>query len=368
MIIINHPNVKIKDFTKEKYETKMLFRCTTQLYAEKFLETGNIRFSYPEEWIADYKINGDGRGDLLEGCYGCMPEFNLSVAKFYSSLRPNSQTFHDDRNNYLYFRSNDVLQMPTFCLFGLDKKDFKLTSTEDNKEHYLFKLSQKFFTAFYDISKEIYDNLPPNKKPVLLMIHNPHEFNKRLRAFMIDFGIRDDEWIVHPVGYSEKNTHFLIGDDMPAELFSKDISFEYQKEIRTVIYTKRQSILKKLNACNRIVDLGCMKDIASIQEYYFDDMLMELKGKNRLIFTLPKPIVTPLEELPPEKLIGPILQAYENSIPGENLDTELKRTQYITPLLDLLERIHNIEFNCENITFKNKDSNIWIKYELEKDD
>lgn len=59
------PFVKINDMRQKNFKTLMLFRCTTLEYANKFLETGNIRFGLPQEWIDDYKKNGSGRGDLF---------------------------------------------------------------------------------------------------------------------------------------------------------------------------------------------------------------------------------------------------------------------------------------------------------------
>ena len=168
---------------------------------------------------------------------------------------------------------------------------------------------------------------------------------------MREFGINDDEWIIRPIGYSEKNTHFLVGDDIPSELFLKDISFEYQKEVRVVIYTRRHAVIKKLNKCNGIVNLGEMKDIADIQEYYFDDMTMQLRGRNSLIYTLPKPIFTPLEEMSPESLMAIVQQAYENRIPGKELDDECKRKEYMKPIIDVLNRRFNIDFIYSDATF-----------------
>lgn len=366
MIRISSPNVTVRDFTKETYQTKMLFRCTSLLYAERFLKTGNIRFGTPQEWINDYKVSGDGRGDLLEGCYCCMPNFNFSVANFYRSLRENVETFRDDRNNYLYFRSKDVLSMRTFCLFGLDAKDFKTkTLGEDRKEHPTYTIPRKYFEDFSCASKEVYDKLPPEEKPVLLMIHNPKEFHERLKIFMREWGVNDDEWIIRPIGYSEKKTHFLVGDDMPSELFLKDSSFEYQKEIRAVVYTKRHSVLKKFNKCNGIINLGYMGDIASIQEYYFSDMTMQFRNNNTLLYTLPKPIVTPLEKLAPEELMAIVQQAYENRMLGKNLEEEKSRNEYIEPLINVLDKIYDIEFRYEDATFKKRGTNQRVKIKLQ---
>lgn len=368
MIRISGPNVTIKDFTKEKYETKMLFRCTSLLYAQRFLETGNIRFGLPQEWIDEYKKNGAGRGDLLEGCYCCMPNFNLHIANFYRSLRQNVENFRDTRNGYLYFRSSDVLAMRTFCMFGLDGKDFKEQVLEDGTREYpVCTISKKYFEDFSNVTQNEYDKLSAEHKPVLLMINNPKEFHRRLRDFMREFGVNDDEWIIHPVGYSGKNEHFLIGDDMPAELFSKDTSFEYQKEIRAVVYTKRYSVIKKFNKCNGIVNLGCMKDIASIEEYYFNDMSMYLTNKNKMLYVLPRPKITPLVEEKPETLMGIIQQAYDNRIPGEELSDRERRDEYIKPIVNILNKNFDIEFYYNDVSFKKRGTNQKIKIILQRD-
>ena len=354
MLFLQGENVKIKNFAAEKYNTKMLFRCTSQLYAERFIETGNLRFGLPKEWIEEYKRNGAGRGDELEGCYASMPNFNLKAAEFYRSQRDNVEIFQRDQNGIRYFRSKDVLDMRTFCLFGLDSKYFTEMKMGENKKLYpSYTLTKKYFEDFGDVNEEEYDHLPPEEKPVVLMIHNPKEFHRRLRNFMREFGVNDNEWIIHPVNYSDKSQHFIVGDDIPAELFSKDISFEYQREIRAVVHTKRYSVIKKFNQCNGIVDIGYMGDIASIQDYYFRDMEMELRGNNKLIYTLPKPIVTALDDLPERTLMCYVQQAYDNCVPGYDFKNVGEIEEYIAPLLEALEK-KEVYFDKKQITFKFK--------------
>lgn len=366
MDTINNSYITIKDFTKDTYQTKMLFRCTSLLYAKKFLETGNIRFGLPQEWIDEYRINGDGRGDLLEGCYCCMTDFNLTAAKYYQSLRQNVETFRDKRNNYLYFRSKDVLNMRTFCLFGLDKKDFQRSTLIAEKEEFpTCIVPKKYFEDFSRISKDVYDKLSPEEKPVLLMIHSPKKFHERLRKFMRSWGINDNEWLIKPVSYFEKNAHFVMGSNVPSELFLKDSSFEYQKEVRAVIFTKRQAVLNKMERCNGIIDIGCMKDIASIQEYYFDDMVMKLIGNNRMIYTLPHPIEIPLEEMDSETLMAIVQQVYENRLPSGVLGDGLEREEIIRAVLGILDKKFDIEFSYSDDTFRKRGTNQNIKIILQ---
>lgn len=365
MIRISGPGITVKDFTKTPHETKMFFRCTTLEYAEKFIKTGNIRFGLPKEWIDTYIKEGDGRGDLLEGCYGCLPEFNLAAANFYMGIRPNAETFRDKRNDYLYFRSKNVLNMRTFCLFGLDRYDFKkVYSKREDKLVWQYRLPKQYFEDFSPITKDDYDSLPPNEKPVLLMISDPSEFVKRLRTALNKMDIRDEDWVIHPIGYSDKKCKYLIGDDIPAELFSKDTSFEYQKEIRAVIYGNRPSIIKKMNKCNGIIDLGAMDDIAMIQEYYFDDMVMQLENEKSMLYTLPREIVTPLDELDKETLLGIIQQAYENRIPGCDLDKDEDCAAYIVPLSKVLLEKYHIESMLNEREFRNIITGEMIKIQL----
>ncbi|MBN1035642.1 hypothetical protein DWC20_08800 [Clostridium botulinum] len=344
------PYLKIKDMNRIDFKTLMLFRCTTLEYANKFLETGNLRFGCPQEWIDSYKISGAGRGDLLEGAFAAIKEFDERPIKFYKAVRPHVKMIKDSLKNFYYFQSEDVLNMRTFCLFGLNDNMFpEQAIAEDKKLYPCGKISKRYFRDFApNITKEDYDSLKPDEKPVLLMIHNPHEFFERMINFLHNFGLNDNEFIIHPVGYVNKYKQFWVGDKIPGELFIKDSSFDYQSEIRIVISSMRRKIIQKLNKVNGIVDIGSMKDIADIQEYYFTDFIMQKRG-NQLLYALPKPIVKKFKECSLEELLSMLFQTYEDWLPNPPKNDEEKREN-----LKILENIIWEKYKVYVVDWKNR--------------
>lgn len=355
------PCVEINDMSQKNFKTLMLFRCTTLEYANKFLETGNIRFGLPQEWIDDYKKNGHGRGDLLEGVFANVTELDEIPIYFFKTMRPNVIVDKNPIGGYYFFRSEDVLNMRTYCLFGLNDTMFsEQVRAEDKKLYPTGKISEKYFCDLYpEVTMDNYDFLKPDQKPVLLMIKNPNEFFNRIRTFLHKFGLNDNEFIISPVGYVKKYEKFIVGDPMPGELFTKDAAFNDQSEIRIVITSTRKEITDKLTECNGIVDIGTMKDIADYEEYYFKDFVMQLRG-NGLIYELPKPIVTEIDD--PLQLIGLIHQTLRDELPEPPEDTD----EYLSTIIECLEDQFDIVFDRSCLTFHKKDNsqsweltNIW---------
>lgn len=342
----------------ELLDTIMLFRCTTLDYAERFMETGNIRFGMPKEWIDYYKKHGDGRGDLLEGSFASLFNFDKRAFDFCKTRRTNVSVTQDERTGIYYFQSNDVLALRTFCLFGLNKSLFsEILEGEDRKLYPTGIIPKKYFEDFSNINQENYDNLPKSEKPVLLMINNPHKFFERLKHALLQYGFEQDEFVIQPVNYIDKHNQFLIGDIVPGELFVKDSSFDYQSEIRVVLMPRSSKIIKKLEKVNGIFDLGSMRDIASIYDYYFHDFHMQLRN-NSILFTLPKPEFTPITD--PLTIISYIHQIYRDEEPGGLLNIQ-DRDELVDKMAELLKSKFAIKFNMETLTFTSEDGQTtWV--------
>lgn len=352
LIVEMNLNVKIDDKSKEEKEMFMLFRCTTQEYAERFLKTGNIRFGTPQEWINYYKEHGDGRGDLLEGSFASIHNFDERPINFYKLYRPKTFMTYDERNGNYYFQSTDVLGLRTFCLFGLDRSLFIRKAEGENRNEYpTGSILKQYFEDFSDATQENYEELPKDKKPVLLMIKNPRKFFERLIQSLMQNGFARDEIIIRHVSYMDKKKQFLIGDAIPGELFAKDVSFSYQSEIRVVLMPQKEHLRELIENKNGIFDLGGMNDIADIQDYYFHDFYMQLRG-NSLLYVLSKPIETPIND--PEIVIGHINQIYCDELPGELLSIEKRDGLIDEALAFLLERF-GVTFDKKALKFTNED-------------
>lgn len=297
----------------------------------------------------------------LEGVFANVNELDEIPIYFFKTMRPNVKVDKNPIGGYYFFRSEDVLNMRTYCLFGLNDTMFpEKVRAEDKKLYPTGRISNKYFCDLYpEVIKDNYDFLKPDKKPVLLMIKNPNEFFNRIRTFLHNFGLNDSEYIILPVGYVNKYEEFMVGDPMPGELFTKDAAFSDQSEIRIVITSTRKEIIDKLNECSGIVDIGIMKDIADYEEYYFKDFVMQLRG-NDLMFELPKPIETKIDD--PLQLIGFIHRTLRDELPEPPEDSD----EYISQIIENLENQFNIIFDRSCLTFHKKDNsqswelkNIW---------
>lgn len=279
------------------FKTHMLLKCVTnKKYAKDFLEYGKLRFGKPQEWIDDWKKEGSGRGDLLEGSFASVIKPDCRQAHFYKLFRTNTIEVIDPRNNHIHFQSKDVLNLPTCCFFGLNDYMFRtMEKAEDGDEYPSGKIKKSYFKDFAkSLDKIAYENCQEDEKPALIMINNPQEFGKRFESYFIKNGVELSEVLYSPVTYLDKGKEFLIEGCAPNELFTKDDKFSNQSEIRIVLNTKNKRFLKKLNESNGIVELGNMSDIASIEGYYFEDFIMQKRG-NALLYSLASPKV---EELP----------------------------------------------------------------------
>jgi hypothetical protein len=99
------------------FKTLALFRCTEKQYAESFCTYGNMKFNTPQYWIELEKKEGKGRGDSLEGVYSASHMLDINTIKESNSLRKNIH--REVKNGTIYFRSNDILNLPCFCFFWI---------------------------------------------------------------------------------------------------------------------------------------------------------------------------------------------------------------------------------------------------------
>ncbi|WP_300349148.1 hypothetical protein [Clostridium sp.] len=283
------------------FKTIMLLKCfTNKKYAQDFLDSGKLKFGNPQEWIEAWEKEGSGRGDLLEGSFASiasiMKQDYIRKSKLYRLSRSNTIEMIDSRNGHIHFKSQDVLNLPTCCFFGLNDNMFThMSKGEDGEKYPSGKIKKSYFKDFAkSLDKETYKNCSEEERPALIIINNPMEFRRRFINYFISNGLKPEEIFYAPVEYVDKDEEFFIESSMPTELFTKDIKFSNQSEIRIVLNTKNKNFLKMLNKSNGIIELGNMSDIARIEDYYFEDFIMQKRG-NTLIYKLSIP---KLEELP----------------------------------------------------------------------
>lgn len=185
---------------------------------------------------------------------------------------------------------------------------------EEKMNHNMYTIPKQYFEDFSGIkTKKQLDSLEEDKHPVVVMINNPVEFFKRLKNALISYGFKDEEIIISRVVYYEKDSGFFSWI-YPIELFNKIEDFKQQSELRIVINSSNRILLNQLRKENNIMHMGNLEDICSISEYYFKDVLFELKDKE-VWYELEEEIVMKLSDLPLNQLANIFMQIYNNDVP-----------------------------------------------------
>lgn len=333
----------------------MLFRCTERKYAEEMLNNGTIKFNTAKKWIEYEKQEGKGRGDLMEGAYAACNSLDFNQYSILKNLR--KEVIIEQFANQKLFKDSDVLNLPAFCMFGVNDNNFNEKVVEEYSGEILDKsiVVQQYFKDFLN-GKSKFENETDKyeNQCVLVIIENPSEFFELIYKYFEKQGITRDEVIIQPVQYIEKTNPFLISNPKPLELFYKDNSFKYQSEIRIVLNSKNKNYIKKLMNNNGIIHIGNLSNIISIQDYYYNDMILA-KNNNELFYTLSKPVDIPLEELPKERLEADLYQIVEQDIvlkSGGSREEEYE-------IIHEIERLLKEKYDVNNVFFPN---NLQEKY------
>lgn len=295
--------------------TYLFLKCLNRKYAEDFIREGAMRFANPSEW----KPDGTSRGDALEGVYASMKPFSKECDRFLRGLRKCAK-----RTKYKgisFYKSEDVMACRAYCMYGLNDNNLHLN--ENRSQDHLFHqgglVSKEYFHCLFpQWNKEEYQSLDNDEKPVVVMIR-PDVFYDRVKKSLLELGILEKEILFKPVTYFDYFNKPFITKKRLEELFSKHIDYKEQSEIRIVVDTRRKEVNELFNKSNGIIKIGAIdENTASISDFYFDDMIVEIRG-NQLLFSLPKPKV---EEISPELLIETIFQALADEMPQAPMSIE----------------------------------------------
>lgn len=335
MVFIHHPNIRYKGISTNYSPTIMLLRCTIRKYADAFVEKGLIRFGTPKEWR---KIDKDGQGDQLEGCYSAVENIDGAEA-FFLSLRANSFCEYIEEVNKFCFFDDEILNLRSFCLYGLSKSLF----SEEYTDHFLNNLKKgvipkSYFQDFTEVTKEEHDSLDDEEKPVVIFIYKPKEFFERIRKSLRSQGVYNHEIIINPVHYVDRSKNWMLAEQAPKELFFKQLRFEHQSEVRVVINTQRKEILDEFDKNNGLINIGDLSDICSVSDYYFKEMNISL-GERSLLFDLPKPIVSKVTF---DEAISILLQYLCDEVPESPLSIDA-----INDKLKEFSKLFDESFNCD---------------------
>lgn len=296
------------------FSTQMLFRCIERKYAETFIN-GEIRFGQPQNWIEKEKNGNKGQGDLLEGIF--LSAQGNDESKLITRLKNNSYINCIEYNGFKYFRRKSIENLYCLCFYGLNNNSFRNKKIDNKgKAHYYSYVSKEFFESFSEkISKEDYLKMNEGDRPSVIFISNPHEFFKRIKKFFNKVGVKEQDVIISPVDYINKNKIMLSGIPYPRELLLKDKFFEKQSEIRIIINSQSRELLEYMKNHNNTINIGNIDDIAKIYDYYFEDLVIERKNRSTIEFNLPVEEVEKYEDMPLEEMLTILGQAYIGKLP-----------------------------------------------------
>lgn len=295
----NIQDVRTKKVLDFDFSTIMLFRCTRRKFAQSFKE-GKIYFNQPKNWIVE-EINGNkGRGDILEGTFMAVYKDNYSE----STIKNEPITFID-ANKLRHFRNKSIEDIYSLCFYGLNDNIFNKKSIDcEGKAHYTSFVKSEYFTDFSDgITKEAYSSINELEQPVVLFIKNPNKLLKKVKETLKKIGIKEEEIIISPIEYINKDEPYLLTVTYPKELLLKDMYYSEQNELRIIINSDDNIFVNYMNEHNNIIDIGNIEDIVEIYDYYFNDLVIEKTSKNSIMFNLPSPLYEDFENMELDRLI-----------------------------------------------------------------
>ena len=331
---------KVLDF---KFSTDMLFRCTSKQYANDF-KKGKFRFNQPEFWIKEGEMGNKGLGDSLEGTF-LTTTFNDN-SEYINNLKKNNDIEYFVEDDKLYFRRKSIKKLYCFCLYGLNDNSYKEKSVDRfGKEHYYSRIDKSYFSSFSNgITKEKYNN-EDEKRNVVVFINNPSLFYEKVRQFFMKLGVGKENIIISPIEYVNRQENSYSFMPFPYELLLKDNYYSNQSEIRIIINSTSEKLIKYMNDNKNIIDIGDISDIVDIYDYYFDDLLLEKDG-NTLLFTLPFPIEEKLEDMSLHRLLTLFVQVLNDNLP---YDTSLnERNEIIEFIKKIIKEKYDIFLSVEN--------------------
>ena len=264
--------------------TLLMLKCLEHKYAKAFIDTGAMKFATPSSW----KPDGTTRGDVLEGVYASQRRRDKEQDRFLKSLRKAPYTIR--QNGFIFYKSRPIVEFRAYSLYGLNSENMHMQTfrSQDHRFHKVGCVKKEFFQKLYPgITKESIDAMGDERPAV--MIITPDKFCERVASKLIEMGLRKEEILIGPVFYTNNFRKPFIIFNEPEELFSKDISYSEQSEIRIAVDTRREEVRELFEKTNGIIEIGPIDEsIATLSEFYFDDMIVEERD-NKLLFNLARP-------------------------------------------------------------------------------
>ena len=347
---------EFKNVLNFNFSTHILFRCIPRKYAYDFLK-GKIMLNQPKIWIKEEKNGKKGQGDSLEGVFLSTKKNDNS--RFISELKNNKENEWFTYDKLLYFRRRKINDLFCLCLYGLNSNMFTINEKDRfGNNHFIAKVKKEYFIDFSGkITEKEYFEMNELDRPVVLFINNPHLFFEKITDFFVRMGISKNDIIISPIEYVDLRKPFVSFVPTPYELLLKDNDFSNQSEVRIIINSSNDKLIKYMKEHNNIINVGDISDIVTIYDNYFHDLLLE-KRDNTLLFTLPFPIDEELSKSTLRELLSYYIQISNDRLPYET--TIKDREEMLHGISDIVNEKYGIDIidRDGNITLSNVTGNI----------
>ena len=349
-------NIKFKKVLNFDFSTHILFKCTQRRYANDFIN-GKIKFNQPNIWIELENNGKKGQGDSLEGVF--LATDKNDNHKFINDLKKGQNIEYFTKGNLTYFRRKKTKELFCFCLYGLNSNMFLHKETDRfGEEHSYAKVNKSYFSDFSNnISENDYFKMDKLNRPSVLFINNPDMFFKKIIDFFVSLDIPRERIIISPVDYVDLREIFYNSVPNPYELLIKDNDFSNQSEVRIIINSNSKKLKDYMNKNNNIIEIGDIRDIVTIYDNYFHDLLIE-KRDNSLLFTLPFPEIKELSKSTLRELLAYYVQIYNDKLYYET--TQEERNEILKGIEETIKEKYNIYMSINNgkINFSNVSGDI----------
>lgn len=247
-----------------------ILRCTNSKYANLLKENGSVMFNTPRKWIEIEEQSGAGQGDRFEGVFAACHFMNVQEITYNYNLYDDVESF--THKGLVYFRRKSVIDLPAYCFFMLKQGLFE-EADKPGRQTIKTTIPGRYFQDFADgISLEEVEHLDDDDRPALVMIQDMDLFINMIKDKLISMGVYESEIIVQAISYNDKGQPFYCPAKSPMELFSKDVSFDYQAEGRIVINTEREEILEKI--IRKPFLIGSIDGFSQVSETYFHEGIL----------------------------------------------------------------------------------------------
>lgn len=258
-------------------------RITSNMYADSFINQGEIKFNTPQSWVDHAKDKGEGRGDHYEGAIALCNKTDVEqMRKFDDRYNVSLQkgngircVYKDIVEDKVLYKDAEVMKLPCYCLY-MQKVDELVCPDKSGYYPFSLEIPGTFFQDFAD-HKDIETVLGMKKEnqSALILITDFDSFTGRLRKALLDIGVEEHEVVIKYIEYRDykllsKDGCLEINCEPPYELFSKRIDFEHQKEARIIINTNKEDVIKRLESP---IEIGYLGDIAVKAEGYYPEGL-----------------------------------------------------------------------------------------------